>query len=105
MLIRAAEPVEGLPLVEARRGYKKGPVLLTGPGKVAQALGLDTGWSHHAVYRRGALTVLDAPRVEQVLCGPRIGIDYAEEEDVRAPWRLALKDSAWVSHRKKLHPL
>src|SRR3954466_13526768 len=39
VLIRAAEPVRGLDVIRARRGGKDGPVLLTGPGKVAQALG------------------------------------------------------------------
>jgi DNA-3-methyladenine glycosylase len=45
VLIRAAEVVDGLPLVRARRGDKEGPVLLTGPGKVAAALGLDRSFS------------------------------------------------------------
>ena len=34
VLIRAAEPVDGLETVQARRGGRTGPVLLTGPGKV-----------------------------------------------------------------------
>lgn len=37
-------PVEGRELVQQRRGDKRGPVLLTGPGKVGQALGLDAAW-------------------------------------------------------------
>ena len=39
ILIRACEPIAGLPLILRRRGMKEmKPVLLTGPGKVAQAL-------------------------------------------------------------------
>jgi len=45
VLIRAAEPVAGLETIRERRGGKSGPVLLTGPGKVGAALGLDTSWS------------------------------------------------------------
>ena len=42
VLIRACEPVRGLPLIEERRGACAGPALLTGPGKVGAALELDT---------------------------------------------------------------
>jgi DNA-3-methyladenine glycosylase len=37
-----------------------------------------------------------------VIAGPRIGIDYASERDRRAPWRLAIADSPWVSARSAL---
>ncbi len=104
VLIRACEPVEGLETICARRGGKKGPVLLTGPGKVGAALGLDTSWSHHPVYEPGGLVVLDAPSVTGCLAGPRVGVDYAEAPDVSAPWRLAVPGTRWVSHRSTLEP-
>jgi DNA-3-methyladenine glycosylase len=104
VLIRACEPVAGLGTVRARRGGREGPVLLTGPGKVGAALGLDTGWSHHAVYEPGGLEVLDGPTVTDALAGPRVGVDYAAPEHVAAPWRLALPGTRWVSHRRALGP-
>ena len=51
MLIRACEPLEGLGVIEERRGGRKGPVLLTGPGKVAQALALDLSCNGQPLYR------------------------------------------------------
>ncbi len=102
VLIRAAEPLAGHDVIRTRRGGLDGPALLTGPGKVGAALGLDTSFCHHPLYRAGGLEVLDAAPVAQVLCGPRIGIDYATPEHVRAPWRLAVADNRWVSHRKTL---
>ena len=102
VLIRAAEPLEGLQTVRARRGGKSGPVLLTGPGKVGAALGLDTSWSHHPVTESGGLEVHAGEGPETVLAGPRVGVDYAEPRHRDAPWRLASGGSPWVSHRRTL---
>lgn len=99
VLIRSCEPVEGLEEVKRRRGarVKPGPALLTGPGKIGQALGLDTSWCHHPVYEPGGLEVHDAPAVAGVLAGPRVGIDYAMPADRAAPWRFAVAGTPWVS--------
>lgn len=99
VLVRACEPVAGLAQIVRRRGMDRGdrPVLLTGPGKVGQALGLDTSWSGHPLFTAGGLTLHDAPAVAATLAGPRVGIDFAAPADVAAPWRLAVADSRWVS--------
>jgi DNA-3-methyladenine glycosylase len=104
VLIRACEPVSGLEWVRERRGGKAGPVLLTGPGKVAAALALDTGFSGHPVFESGGLELLDAPTPKRFLVGPRVGIDFADEAHRGAHWRLAIADSAWVSQPKGLVP-
>jgi DNA-3-methyladenine glycosylase len=105
VLIRAGEVVKGLDVVQARRGDKTGPVLLTGPGKIGAALALDTGFSGAALFRRGGLEVWDAPAAQAFLVGPRVGVDYAEPAHRDAPWRVALADTPWVSQRKSLTPL
>lgn len=102
VLVRAAEPVHGLSTIRRRRGGKDGPVLLTGPGKVAQALGLDTSWSHRPVYGRDGLRVLPGDPVAGLLVGPRVGIEYAAPEHRRLPWRFAASGSPWVTERKTL---
>ena len=104
VLIRACEPVSGLQTIEARRGGKSGPVLLTGPGKVGAALGLDTSWSHHPLYQPGGLEVLEGDVRGEILVGPRVGIDYADPIHINAPWRLALAHTPWVSERRSLVP-
>jgi len=108
VLVRAAEPLDGLDLVQARRSPpgarpKVGPVLLTGPGKVAQALALNT--SHSGAPLSGPLAVYTRETTPALLSGPRVGIDYAEQADREAPWRLAAADSKWVSVRRGLHPI
>ncbi|KAF7850098.1 hypothetical protein BT93_L5864 [Corymbia citriodora subsp. variegata] len=98
VLIRSCAPVSGLETIQKRRGQEtEKPVLLTGPGKVGQALGLSTDWSSHPLYTPGGLEILDGPKPENILIGPRVGIEYALPDDVNALWRFAIAGSAWVS--------
>ncbi len=105
VLIRACEPVRGLDTIRARRGGKEGPVLLTGPGKVGAALGLDTSWSGHPLFSRGGLELHEGEPAREVLVGPRVGVDYAEPEHRDAPWRFAAAGCRWVSQRRTLRPM
>ena len=102
VLIRSCEPIAGHRTIRRRRGGKEGPVLLTGPGKVGQALGLDPGFSGHPLYRRGGLEVREGNDATDVLVGARIGIGYAEPAHQDAEWRLAIAGSPWVSHANEL---
>ena len=102
VLIRACEPVAGLSRIRQRRGGKDGPVLLTGPGKIGQALGLDRDCSGQALFRPGGIEVRAAEPVTAIAAGPRIGIGYADAADQAAAFRLADADSDWVSHRRSL---
>ncbi|XP_030525847.1 DNA-3-methyladenine glycosylase [Rhodamnia argentea] len=98
VLIRSCAPISGLATIQKRRGQEtEKPVLLTGPGKVGQALGLSTDWSSHPLYTPGGLEILDGPKPENILIGPRVGIEYALPDDVNALWRFAVAGSAWVS--------
>ncbi|MGI9332551.1 MAG: DNA-3-methyladenine glycosylase [Gammaproteobacteria bacterium] len=102
VLIRAAEPVKGLATVRRRRGGLEGPVLLTGPGKIGAALGLDLSWNHHPLHTAKGLEIREGRPATDVVAGSRIGVDYAQPEHRDAPWRFADGDSRWVSHRRKL---
>ena len=98
VLIRAAEPVNGESTIRRRRGGKKGPVLLTGPGKVGQALGLDSTYNGHPLSEVGGLELRRGAGVREMLVGPRVGIEYASVADRKAPLRFAMDGSVWVSH-------
>nr|GMD85687.1 DNA-3-methyladenine glycosylase [Ipomoea batatas] len=101
VLIRSCAPITGLGTIQRRRGLEtEKPVLLTGPGKVGQALGLSTEWSNHPLYTAGGLEILDGPEPEQILVGPRVGIEYASPEHVNALWRFAIGGSSWISAPK-----
>ncbi|XVF55990.1 hypothetical protein PTKIN_Ptkin06aG0080000 [Pterospermum kingtungense] len=101
VLIRACAPVCGLETIQQRRGQQtEKPILLTGPGKVGQALGISTDWSNHPLYTPGGLELLDGPEPEKILVGPRVGIEYALPEHVSALWRFAIAGTPWVSAPK-----
>ncbi len=102
VLIRSCEPVDGLHAIRRRRGGKDGPVLLTGPGKIGQALDLSTQLSGHPLFHPGELMLLPGEPVKRIAAARRIGIDYAKPKDVRAKLRFADADSEWVTHRKAL---
>ncbi len=104
VLIRACEPVRGLDVVRARRAGRDGPALLTGPGKVGAALGLDTSWSGHVLHEPGGLELREGRAPEAIAVGPRVGVDYAEARHREAPWRYAVAGSRWVSQPKGLRP-
>jgi DNA-3-methyladenine glycosylase len=101
-LVRACEAVEGLDLILARRGGVKGPALLTGPGKVAQALGVDLTRTREAFFEPGGLELLAGTPPEGVLRGPRVGVDFATPEDRDRPWRFAVAGTRWVTQPRTL---
>ncbi|MFQ5844195.1 MAG: DNA-3-methyladenine glycosylase, partial [Planctomycetota bacterium] len=96
VLVRSCEPVAGLPTIRRRRGGGDGPVLLTGPGRVGAALGLDLGWNRHPLHEPGGLEVRRGAPPPGVLAGPRVGVRYARPEHRDAPWRFAAAATAWV---------
>jgi DNA-3-methyladenine glycosylase len=105
VLIRACEPLGGLEILRARRGGLEGPVLLTGPGKVAQALGLDRSFNGHPLLEPGGLELRAGEPPGAIRVGTRVGIDYAEPGDREALLRFAVADSPWVTHRAALRPI
>ena len=102
VLVRACEPIAGLPTIRRRRGGKDGPVLLTGPGKIGQALRLDTRWSGQPLYGGADLRIEPGGPADAIAVGPRVGIDYAEPDHRALPWRFAIARSVWVTARGSL---
>jgi len=99
ILIRALEPMEGIPLMLRRTG--KAPLdftLTRGPGNLSRALGLTTlhtGVSLH----EGELFIGDdgvRPRKMEIGVSPRIGVDYAGP-DAELPYRFFIKGNKYVS--------
>ena len=93
VLIRALEPTEGLVAMRRRRGAKDERLLCSGPGRLAQALGITR--AHNGL-------ALDEPPFQlrarvgdkmKLVTGPRIGITKAVER----PWRYGLKRSRFLS--------
>lgn len=95
VLLRAAEPLVGEPLLRRRRG-RGGHELTNGPGKLGQALGADLGWDGRDLVRDPELGLWPGkPCASPVVTG-RIGISQA----IDWPFRFHDPHSAWVSRRR-----
>jgi len=104
VLLRALEPVAGVPLMRRRRAVPlQGPVaaLARGPGNLCRAMGIarDLDGCDLVV---GPVRILDAPgvRASRVATSSRIGVAYAGEHALR-PWRFFVRDSAAVSAARR----
>lgn len=92
ILIRALQPVAGIKTMHERRGGVSEKQLCSGPGKLAQALGIDLSQNG---------LPLDAPPFEissnegafRIATGTRIGIT----KGVETPWRFVLEGSPFLS--------
>ena len=105
VLIRGAEVLAGLETVLRRRkAGKAAPGLCAGPGKVAQALGLDGTFDGHDLLAPGGLELREGSSPRAILAGPRLGIGFASAEDQHRPWRFADGGSLAVLKKKALGP-
>jgi DNA-3-methyladenine glycosylase len=102
VLIRALEPVEGIPTMQKRRHRKDIRDLCSGPGKLTIALDIDGrhhGTSFVATKRRPfhfrpPLSPIDPM---EVIADARIGISRAQD----FPWRFSLRGNPCVSKRPR----
>jgi DNA-3-methyladenine glycosylase len=102
VLVRAAEPEEGVELMRARRPGKKETEIASGPGKLTIAFAIDRSYNGADLTTSKRVWIEDAGWVvppSDIACGPRIGINYAEEFVTR-PWRFWIKDNPHVSRKR-----
>ncbi|SMQ85266.1 DNA-3-methyladenine glycosylase [Devosia lucknowensis] len=92
VLIRAVEPLHGIATMQMRRGAMPEKNLCSGPGKLAQALGIDLTQNGLAL-DAPPFEVLAADGVHEIGMGPRIGIT----KGVETPWRYVLSGSRYLS--------
>ncbi len=94
VLIRALQPTEGLERMRARRGLDDVRLLCAGPGRLGQALGIDSGFNGLRLDRPPfALFAAEPGQDRAVVAGPRVGISKAVEQ----PWRFGLAGSCFLS--------
>ena len=90
ILIRAGKPLQGAALMLERRGKSRADKsLLAGPGSLAKAMGITTALSGQSLLdsevwiENHQLVVADTA----IVSGPRVGVDYAQEDAAR-PYRF-----------------
>ncbi|MGE3191330.1 MAG: DNA-3-methyladenine glycosylase [Vicinamibacterales bacterium] len=105
VLIRALEPVEGLPLMRRRRSRApwragKGAVpdwdLCRGPGNLTRALGITLAQNTAALTRLPLVVRDEGGTAGELAYGPRIGISAGQDR----PWRIVEVGSRAVSARR-----
>ncbi len=100
ILVRAVEPLESIEIMRERRGKKMPDKNLTsGPGKLCIALDIDKRFNN-ADLTGDKIWLEEGKEIstEEIACGKRIGIDYAEEF-AEKPWRFWIKENPFVSRR------
>lgn len=83
VLIRAVQPLIGIEEMKRRRGVTDIRHVANGPGKLAQALGIDLS-DNDTVLGEGRLSVYDAPPPsEPIVVSGRVGLSAGHELDLR----------------------
>jgi len=102
VLLRAAEPLEGLDWMRRRRGVVDPRLLCSGPGRLTQAFGIGRGDNGmDLLSARGLFLAPGRPlEDERVGVGPRVGITLAADR----PWRFYELESPFVSRTSRLRP-
>lgn len=98
VLVRAALPLEGMDAMWGRRPKaKRERDLLSGPGKIAAAIGVDGRHSGlDLLHRKSEFRLVVRPPARRVAVTTRIGLSPGCGED--KPWRFVdAKNAAWAS--------
>jgi len=95
VLLRAAEPLEGLEAMQRRRGAVPPRDLCRGPGRWTQAFAVDRALDGTDVAGGQDLWLERAVAVspQRIVAGPRIGITSAADR----PWRFCVAESRFLS--------
>ena len=101
VLIRAIEPLEGLPLMHARRGREHVLDLTRGPARLCQALSIDRSHNTWDLTAGSELWIEEDAALNgtplKILRSPRIGISSAQHRLLR----FSLAGSSYVSGRRR----
>jgi DNA-3-methyladenine glycosylase len=103
VLLRAAEPLEGLEEMARRRGTNEPRALCSGPGRLCQALGIDRAENGLDLVRGRLLWLLEGAPVapSTISVGPRVGITSGTER----PWRFSVQGDRFVSRARPAVPV
>lgn len=94
VLIRALEPLEGFDVMRERRGDFPDRLLMAGPGRLTQAMGINAK-DHGSRFLENGTGTLRKGEACSAVSGPRIGISKATE----LHWRFGDADSKCLSKK------
>ena len=102
VLIRAIEPIEGLESMRRCRGQAAGPDarMTAGPARACQAFEVDRSFDGDDLLVPERLWLAASTTCladDEIVGGPRIGVDYAGPEWAARPWRFGIAGSPALS--------
>ncbi|WP_200978793.1 DNA-3-methyladenine glycosylase [Echinicola sp. 20G] len=101
VLVRAVQPIEGVEIMKNRRNTSNELLLGNGPGKVAQALGLNLKHNDKLLFQENGIIYIGSEMnntIFEICVSTRVGVDYAEE-DALLPWRYYIKGNPHISKK------
>jgi DNA-3-methyladenine glycosylase len=103
VLLRAAEPLEGLEEMARCRGTNDPRALCSGPGRLCQALAIDRAENGVDLVRGRELWLLEGTPAppSSISVGPRVGITSGIER----PWRFSVRGDRFVSRARPAAPV
>lgn len=97
ILLRALEPLEGIPLMQKRRNTQNVKSLCNGPGKLCSAMNISMKQYGIDLCTSNSLYIEDAHLNDyDIMATKRINIDYAGEYKDYL-WRFVVKNSPYLS--------
>ena len=100
VLVRALEPLEGIPIMRTNRGVERLRDLARGPGRLAAALRIDRGLDGHDLCEEGPLWLAAGdPEAGDIGQSVRIGIT----RDADRPLRFYVRGNPFVSGPRSLN--
>ena len=93
VLVRAIEPIEGLEQMLRNRNLDSDEHVTDGPGKLTQALRIDSTLNGEDLVTSGRLFVKEGRKVEETGSSSRVGI----RQGVAFRWRFFVKGNRFVS--------
>ena len=101
VLVRAVEPLQGIELMQKRRGCERIRDLCRGPGRLCQALAIDRSLDGTDLFSNPNLWLAsDGERSARIRTSARIGVTKAAERRLR----FYISENPYVSGAARLNP-
>lgn len=102
VLLRAGQPLQGLPLMRARRGVDRDDLLCAGPARLAQAMGLTKVHDGLSLLRGSTAWCAEDEETDALRSGPiartrRVGLAPGRGDEIE--WRFVAAGSRFASRR------
>lgn len=104
VLLRAVEPIEGVPRIRTRRSNQPEHQLTNGPAKICQAFAIDGSFDGHDLCESSTPLFLESGSAvpnSSVTTTPRVGLYSVEEPWKSIPWRFQITRNYFTKEARR----